>query len=80
MTNTLMLFGTIGTGELLVIGVVLLLIFGSRLPEVMRSMGRGITEFKKGLHEADNELRDMREQVDAPADTGAAGKPAENGQ
>jgi len=80
MTNTLMLFGTIGTGELLVIGVVLLLIFGSRLPEVMRSMGRSITEFKKGLHEADNELRDMREQVDAPADTGAAEKPAENGQ
>jgi len=60
LTHTVMLFGGIGTAELLVIGVVLLLIFGSRLPEVMRSMGRSVTEFKKGLHETEDDLKDMR--------------------
>lgn len=46
----------IGTTELILILAVLLLLFGRRLPEVMRSMGRGVHEFKKGVHEAEEEL------------------------
>jgi len=38
-----------GLPELLVIGLVILLLFGNRLPGVMRSLGQGITEFKKGV-------------------------------
>ncbi|HHT9117926.1 MAG TPA: Sec-independent protein translocase subunit TatA/TatB, partial [Candidatus Hypogeohydataceae bacterium YC38] len=38
-----------GGWEWLVILIVALLIFGKRLPEVMRSMGKGIVEFRKGL-------------------------------
>lgn len=34
---------------LLVVLVVVLLLFGNRLPATMRSLGRGVTEFKKGL-------------------------------
>ena len=34
---------------LLVVAVVALLLFGNRLPSVMRSLGQGVTEFKKGL-------------------------------
>jgi len=33
----------------MIILVVVLLLFGNRLPSVMRSLGRGVTEFKKGL-------------------------------
>lgn len=44
-----------GPGEMLVIALVLLLLFGRRLPEVMRSMGKGISQFKKGLHDPDDE-------------------------
>ncbi len=38
-----------GPIELLIIGFVVLLIFGNRLPGVMRSLGKSVIEFKKGL-------------------------------
>jgi len=63
--------------HLLVIGVVALLLFGKRLPEVGRSLGRGIAEFKKGLREVQEELdRDEpepppREKLKPPADEGS---------
>jgi len=41
--------GNIGPGELVLIFLVLLLVFGPRLPEVGRSLGIGIKEFKEGL-------------------------------
>ena len=40
----------------LLVGLVALLLFGKRLPEVGRSLGRGIAEFKKGLHDVQDEL------------------------
>jgi sec-independent protein translocase protein TatA len=43
------LLPTLGMTELIILAVVVLLLFGNRLPSVMRSMGRGIVEFKKGV-------------------------------
>ena len=42
------MFG-IGTTELLVLAGIALLLFGTRLPKVMRSLGQGIVEFKRGV-------------------------------
>ena len=42
-----------GTYEWLILLAIMLLLFGKRLPEVMRSLGRGAKEFKKGLGELD---------------------------
>jgi sec-independent protein translocase protein TatA len=53
---TLALFGPIGTWEALVILGLGLLLFGRRLPEVGRSLGRGIVEFRKGLSGIENEI------------------------
>ena len=39
----------IGPMELMVVASVLLLMFGNRLPSVMRSLGKSVTEFKKGI-------------------------------
>ncbi|MCR4411100.1 MAG: twin-arginine translocase TatA/TatE family subunit [Thermoguttaceae bacterium] len=50
------MFG-VGTQELLIVCVVALLLFGNRLPSVMRSLGSGISEFKKGMNEIQNDLR-----------------------
>lgn len=49
MTTTIAQFGPIGFPELLVLSLLLLIFFGHRLPAVMRSLGRGLIEFKKGL-------------------------------
>lgn len=50
--------GPIGWQELIILAVIGILIFGKRLPEVGRSVGKSIVEFKKGL-------KDIDEQVDA---------------
>jgi sec-independent protein translocase protein TatA len=39
----------LGTTELMVVAFVSLLVFGNRLPSVMRSLGKSVTEFKKGV-------------------------------
>ena len=45
----LLAFMGIGTMELIVVAGVILLLFGSRLPKVMRSLGEGIVEFQRGV-------------------------------
>ena len=46
------MFG-VGHTELLVIALVALILFGNRLPRVMRSLGQSLTEFRRGLHSRD---------------------------
>jgi sec-independent protein translocase protein TatA len=54
--------------EWLVVLVIVLLIFGRRLPEVARSVGKSLTEFKKGINEAkestDDVVNDVRQIKD----------------
>jgi len=66
---------TIGVWEIVVIGVVAVLIFGRRLPEVGRSLGQGLVEFKKGLKgvkddvsDAGRETRDVSDEIDRAGD------------
>jgi len=57
MEHTLALIGPLGTTETIVIGIILLLLFGRRLPEVGRSLGQGIVEFKKGLKDVTEDIK-----------------------
>ncbi|MCX7427392.1 MAG: twin-arginine translocase TatA/TatE family subunit [Planctomycetia bacterium] len=49
------MFG-VGPIELLVVGMVAMLLFGNRLPSVMRSLGQGISEFKRGVNEINEDI------------------------
>ena len=46
----------LGPMELLVVGTIAVLLFGKRLPEVGRSLGKGLVEFKKGLRDIQSEV------------------------
>jgi sec-independent protein translocase protein TatA len=56
MTPLFAFLPNLGTTELMIIGFVSLLIFGNRLPSVMRSLGKSVTEFKKGVAGIEDEL------------------------
>ena len=45
-----------GHWEILIVLLVALLLFGHRLPSLMRSMGRGVVEFKKGVQGIEEEV------------------------
>jgi sec-independent protein translocase protein TatA len=49
------MFG-LGTWDLVIVAVVVLLLFGNRLPSVMRSLGRGVVEFKKGVRGIEDDM------------------------
>ena len=44
--------------QLVIILVIAFLLFGNRLPSVMRSLGRSVTEFKKGVAGVESEVND----------------------
>lgn len=56
--STLAFIGNLSPWELMIILVIALLLFGKRLPEVGRSLGKGIVEFKKGLKGVEDEIED----------------------
>jgi sec-independent protein translocase protein TatA len=45
-----------GPQEFLIVGIIAVLLFGKRLPEVGRSLGKSFMEFKKGLRDVQDEL------------------------
>ena len=54
--TALVLIGTPGPFEIILIVVILLLLFGGRkIPELMRGLGQGMKEFKKATKEDDNQ-------------------------
>ncbi len=60
--NLALAFMGIGTNELLILAVIAVLLFGTRLPTIARSFGQSVTEFKKGMKEI---KEDVEEDVDS---------------
>lgn len=65
------MFGRLGTGELLLILALVLLIFGpSKLPALAKSMGQAVKEFRKGTREVEEGLQKLANE---PAEGHAGG-------
>ncbi len=56
-------FWTPGPIELIIIAIVALVIFGRRLPEIARNIGKSLTEFKKGVHEAKEDVNQIKDEM-----------------
>ncbi len=62
MVHNTLLF--LGTPEIIIIALFILLIFGGKkIPELMRGLGKGVSSFKKGLKEVEDEItKDIDEE------------------
>jgi sec-independent protein translocase protein TatA len=58
LTYPLILF--IGTWEIVLIVLVILLLFGGKkIPELMKGIGKGVKSFKEGINEVEKEIKDV---------------------
>lgn len=67
MNNLLLLpaFFNLGTGEIIIIVFVVLLLFGGKkIPELMKGLGKGVRSFKQGMNE-------ITDEINAPVDSAA---------
>jgi len=58
--------GFLSPMHMLIVAVIAVLLFGDRLPEVMRSMGRGLSEFKKGMRGLESSITSAADSASRP--------------
>lgn len=69
MTNSLMFIGNLGTGEIFIIALIVLLLFGGKkIPELMRGVGKGVKSFKDGMNDIEKQINAEPEETPAKQD------------
>lgn len=74
--SVLLLFGGLGTGEILIIALIVLLLFGGKkIPELMKGIGKGVRHFKEGMSGIEDEINkpDKKETESPTKETPKAG-------
>lgn len=55
--NNLLFLGNIGAGEIVIVALVVLLLFGGKkIPELMKGLGKGVKSFKDGMKEIEKDI------------------------
>ena len=55
--KTILFLGNIGTGEIILIALVVLLLWGGKkIPELMKGLGKGVKSFKEGMNEIEKDI------------------------
>ena len=66
MTHPLLFLGSLGSQEIIIIALVILLLFGGKkIPELMRGLGKGVSQFKKGMNDIEQEINAEPEKKEA---------------
>ena len=56
--NELLFLGNLGTGEIVIIAIVVLLLFGGKkIPELMKGIGKGVKNFKDGVKGLEDDIK-----------------------
>ena len=56
--NELLFLGNLGTGEIVIIAIVVLLLFGGKkIPELMKGIGKGVKNFKDGVKGLEDDVK-----------------------
>ncbi len=60
--NQILLFGTIGAPEIIIIAFLILLVFGGKkIPELMKGIGKGVRSFKEGVKGLEDDIKAPQE-------------------
>ena len=55
--NHILFIGNLGAGEIIVIALIVLLLFGGKkIPELMKGLGKGVRSFKEGMNNIENDI------------------------
>ena len=55
--NNPLFFGNLGAGEIIVIALIVLLLFGGKkIPELMKGIGKGVRSFKEGMNNIETDI------------------------
>jgi sec-independent protein translocase protein TatA len=58
MTTSILNFMNFGAGEIIIIALIILLLFGGKkIPELMKGLGKGVSNFKKGMNDIEEEIK-----------------------
>ncbi|HOD55773.1 MAG TPA: twin-arginine translocase TatA/TatE family subunit [Bacteroidales bacterium] len=61
----LLLFGTLGATEIIIIALIVLLLFGGRkIPELMKGIGKGVRSFRDGVKGIEDDLKEDEKESD----------------
>lgn len=56
--NQLLFLGNLGTGEIIIIAIIVLLLFGGKkIPELMKGIGKGVKNFKDGVKGLEDDIK-----------------------
>ena len=59
--NNILLIGNLGTGEILIIALIVLLLFGGK--KIPEGLGKGVRSFKDGMSDVEKEIKDIDKEV-----------------
>ena len=62
--RTFLFLGNIGAGEIIIVALVILLLFGGKkIPELMKGLGKGVRSFKEGINDIEKEINQEPSQA-----------------